>query len=128
MQMKWLPAPVCLTTLEFHPTVDQNVLSTQNVQATRHVLEKNVLTPAPDHADPMLYVMFKTINQFAHVQLDSVEIPSETAEELLFLQQSGLQKLLTHVSLLHAEPMLGADPVPGLVPVPVCRDTLETRT
>jgi hypothetical protein len=128
MQMKLLPAPVCPTTSEFHPTVDQNVLSTQNVQATRHVLEKNVSTLAPDHADPMLYVMSKTINQFAHVQLDLVEIPSETVEELLFLQQSGQQKLLTLVSLLHAEPMPGADPVPGLVPVPACLDTLETRT
>lgn len=59
---------VCLLILELLQTVDLNVRSTLNVQATEHVSMRNVVTHVLDLVASMQFVLSSITLQSAHVQ------------------------------------------------------------
>jgi hypothetical protein len=98
--------PACLTTLEYHPTVDPNVSFILNVQVTKLASMSNALTHAQGRVDQTLSAKFSTINQFVNVQLASLEIHSINVGGLWYNQlHLQPQKELIHAIQRHAEPM-----------------------
>lgn len=76
----YLLALACLIILGHHPTADQSVRSTPNVQQTKLAFNKSVATLVQACAEPVLNAPHSITSLFAHALKVTQEIPSATVK------------------------------------------------